>query len=210
MKVFMLKSQGRERLGKSGARATRRAGQVPAVIYGEGGVSEHVSVPERDFRGAVEHGARVIDLDRGGPGPERVLLVDVQYDALGLALVHADFLRLDPEHEIELNVPLELEGSPKGLADGGVLTVLRDTLAVRCLPRDIPERVPVDVSGLGLGDSVVAGSVALPEGVALAEEATDTLVAVAVPRAVKAAADEEAAEAEGEAAAEPEAKAKGA
>lgn len=197
MKVSKLKSEPREGRGTSAARRVRRQGRVPAVVYGEGAPAEHIAVDAHDFRIAVDHGARVVDLDAGAAEPERVLLVDVQYDALGLDLLHADFQRLRPDHEIHLRVPIEFQGTPKGLAEGGVLTVLRDTIEVRCLPRDIPESVPLEVGGLELGDSVVAGGLTLPEGVTLAEEADETIVSVAVPRAVKA----EAAEgAEGEAA----------
>ncbi len=199
MKVVTLESEARQVRGTSGARAVRRAEKVPAIVYGEGREAEAIALPHHEFKMALEHGARVIDLKRT-EGVERVLLAEVQYDALGVRVLHADFLRMDPEHPIALNIPIELEGAPKGLADGGVLTVLKDTLHVRCLPRDIPEKLTLDVSGLGLNESLEAGKIALPEGVTLAEDTHGTIVTVAVPRAAKVA--EAAAPAEGAAAAE--------
>lgn len=187
MKVVKLTSESRAKSGSSGARRERANGRIPVVVYGEGKAPQHLTVPAREFRKAVDAGARVVDLEAGA-GPERVLLSDVQYDAMGLQMLHADFLRMDPAHEITLRIPVRFEGAPKGLADGGVLTILRDVLAVRCLPKDIPEGLLVEVSGLALGESVEAGKVELPAGVKLAEDAHDVLVSCAMPKKVEAAA----------------------
>lgn len=181
MKVVTLKSEVRPEKGKGGARRVRNAGKVPAIVYGEGKDPEAIALPGHDFRMAVDAGARVIDLESGA-GVERVLLSEVQFDALGLNLVHADFKRMDPAHEITLAVPIHFDGAPKGLADGGVLTILSDTLEVRCLPKDIPEGFLVDVSHLELNTSIPAGKIPLPEGVKLAQDAHDTIVTCAIPR----------------------------
>jgi large subunit ribosomal protein L25 len=182
MKVVNLKSEMRTEMGKSGSRRTRRAGKVPAIIYGEGKDPETIALPGHEFRMAVDAGARVIDLDIASRGVERVLLSEIQFDPLGMNLVHADFLRMDPAHEIKLSVPIEFEGAPKGLALGGVLTILRDTLAIKCLPKDIPEKFVVDVSNMELNQTIQAGAIPLPSGVKLAEEAHDTICTCAIPR----------------------------
>jgi len=194
MKVVTLESRARESDGTRAARRVRREGRIPAVVYGEGKAPDHVSIPAAEFRRAVESGTRVVDLEVGAPEPLRVLLTDVQYDSVGLKLLHADFLRLDPNHAITLRIPIKFEGAPKGLAEGGVLTVQRDVISVRCLPKDIPESITIDVSSLELGESFEASEVALPEGVALAEDAHDVIVGCTVPKAAKA---EEPAAAEG-------------
>src|SRR5262249_50647947 len=121
MKVVNLKSTPRTDTGKSSARRERREGRVPAIVYGEGKDPEKVAPPAHEFRMAVDGGARVIDLEREGSSTERVLLAEVQYDPLGMEPIHADFKRMDPAHEITLAVPIEFEGAPKGLADGGVM-----------------------------------------------------------------------------------------
>ena len=182
MKVVTLKCEPREQTGTTQARRVRRDGKVPAIVYGEGRDPEKVAIAGHEFRMAVDGGARVIDLTAEGRAVERVLLAELQWDALGVELIHADFKRLDPAHEIRLGVPIEFEGAPKGLADGGVLTILRGTLAVRCLPKDIPEKFTVDVSAMELGDSIPAGKIPLPEGVKLAEDPHDTIVTCAIPR----------------------------
>ena len=182
MKVVSLKSEMRSDTGKSGARRTRRAGNVPAIIYGEGKEPETISLPGHAFRLAIDAGARVIDLDMPVRGVERVLLSEIQFDPLGMTLIHADFKRMDPAHEITLAVPIEFDGAPKGLAEGGVLTILQDTLEIRCLPRDIPERFLVDVSGMELNTTIKAGELPLPAGVMLAQAALDTIATCAIPR----------------------------
>lgn len=187
MKVVQLKCVERKPGGTGSARAVRRAGDVPAVVYGEGQAPEHVQLPGKAFRSAVDAGARVIDLERGAAAVERVLLQDVQFDAMGLHLVHADFRRMNPDHEVTLRVPIVFDGVPKGLADGGVLTVQRDVLEIRCLPRDIPEGLTVSVAELALGDSIEAGKVPLPAGVKLAEKPHDVVVTCALPKVEKAA-----------------------
>lgn len=182
MKVVSLKSEIRTETGKGGSRRSRRLGKVPAIIYGEGKPPEAIALPQHEFRMAIDAGARVIDLDMAARGVERVLLSELQFDPLGMNLIHADFLRMDPEHEITLAIPIDFEGAPKGLAEGGVLTILRDTLEVRCLPRDIPDHFLVDVSGMELNTTISAGAIPLPAGVKLAEEAHDTIVTCAIPR----------------------------
>lgn len=185
MKVVTLKAQQREPGGSPVARRTRRAGQMPAVVYGEGSSPSHITVDSATFRRAVESGARVIDLDIEESADTRVLLKDLQYDALGLKLLHADFLRLSANKKIELAVPMDLQGTPKGVQQGGVLTVQSGTVNLRCLPGDIPENVAIDVSELELGSSVKAGDLTLPEKVELADDADQVLFSVAVPRGLK-------------------------
>ena len=196
MKVVTLKALEREPGGSAGARRTRRAGQMPAVVYGEGEIPSHITVDSATFRHAVESGARVIDLDNEEGADTRVLLKDLQYDALGLKLLHADFLRLSANTKIALAVPLELLGTPKGVQQGGVLTVQSGTVTLRCLPADIPENVAIDVSAMEMGESVKAGDVTLPENVELADDADQVLFTVAVPRGLKGQAADEDGEAE--------------
>ena len=185
MKVVTLKTEPRDPKGKGGARRARRAGQLPGVVYGEGRPPRHVAVGMREFVRAVEHGARVLDLDLEGVGASRVLLKDLQYDALGRRMVHADFLRLHPEHELTIGIPLDLIGTPKGIADGGILTVLREVVQIRCLPTHIPEKIEVQMAPLGLGESLHPRDVELPPNVALAEDPDDVLLTISVPRGIE-------------------------
>ena len=161
MKVVTLKAEPRESLGSADSRRARRAGRLPVAVYADGDAAAHITVDMRTFRHALDHGARVIDLDEEGK-TSRVLLKDVQFDALGMKLLHADFLRLSANKAVELAVPLELEGTPMGVMKGGTLTIQSSSVTVRCLPNAIPENLPVDVSQLDWGTSLAAGGVAMP------------------------------------------------
>ena len=187
MKVVTMKGEARESGGTPVARRLRRAGRLPAVVYGDG-APEHVSLDMHTFRHALDGGARLVDMDTGA-GPKRVLLKEVQYDALGIHVLHADFLRLRADRPIELAIPLEIEGVSKGQAEGGVLTVLRSTVSVRCLPGNIPENVPFSIVPLVLGQTVYGRDLELPEGVELAQDPGAAVLTIAIPRGVEA--DEE-------------------
>jgi len=184
MKVVTLKAENRESLGSPESRRARRAGRLPVAVYSDGNDAAHITVDMRTFRHLLEHGARVIDLDEAG-STSRVLLKDVQFDALGRKLLHADFLRLSADKEIVLAVPLALEGTPKGVMEGGTLTTLRATVDVKCLPEDIPASIEVEISGLLLGESLKASDVMLPENVALATDPDAVMLTVAIPRGQK-------------------------
>jgi large subunit ribosomal protein L25 len=185
MKVVTLKTGTRNPNGTAGARRLRRAGRLPAVLYGDGKDAVHLDIDAREFTKAVDHGARVIDLELDG-AQQRALLKELQYDPLGLHLRHADFVRVNPDVPIELRIPLDLRGVPAGLSKGGVLNVPVTTILVRCLPGDLPENIPLDISKLDLGDSVTAGDLVLPSGVQCAEDPDRTVVTMIVPRGVSA------------------------
>lgn len=202
MKVVTLKAQHRGPRGSGEARRVRRAGNIPAVVYGEGGDPSHITVDTKTFRHAIEHGARVIDLQFDGEDAARVLLKDLQYDALGAKLLHADFLRLSPDSEIELSVPVELFGTPQGVQAGGILTVLSSTVSVRCLPRNIPENITVDATGLAMGASLKAGDLTMPANVVLSGDPDQVLLSVTVPRGLKGQSGEDEGAEGGEAAAD--------
>jgi len=195
MKVVTMKTEARDPKGTTGARRSRRAGRMPAVVYGDGATPMHVSLDARDFTQAVERGARVIDLD-GGDGATRVLLKDLQFDPLGVKMIHADFLRVNPNNPIELRIPVELRGVPAGLSKGGILSIPSNAILVRCLPKDLPDNVVLNIEELALGKSIAAGDIELPEGVTCADEANKLLVTIIVPRGISD--DEAVAEGEGE------------
>src|SRR5205814_5341270 len=101
--------------------------------------------------GHLEHGVHVFDLALDGKS-EKVLVKEVQYDHLGLEVLHVDFARVSLDEKVEVTVPLELKGEPKGLAEGGVLTQVISELEVECVVTEIPDVIRHNVSDLGVGD----------------------------------------------------------
>jgi len=195
-----LAAEPRDRAGKGAARATRRAGRVPAVIYGNKQDSVLISLSPidltRELRGPGFF-ARVYEIEVGGE-KHRVLARDLQMDPVTDRPIHVDFMRFSRKTRlvVEVQVVFENEELSPGLKRGGVLNVVRHAIEFRCSPENIPESIPVSLEGLDIGDSVHISAVTLPEDVELTIADRDfTIATIAAPTVV---AEEAAEEAEGE------------
>jgi large subunit ribosomal protein L25 len=201
-----LPAETRERAGKGPARAVRRAGRVPGVIYGARKDPLMISMDPRDLERELKTGgflATVYDLTVGD-GKERVLPRDVQFDPVSDRPLHVDFLRVSDTTRVTVEIPVHFlneEQSP-GLERGGLLNVVRHEIEFHCRADAIPHSIDIDLSGLDIGDSVHISSVSLPEGVVPTITDRDfTIATIAAPTVVQeeAAEEEEAEEvAEGE------------
>ena len=208
-----LKAVARDRVGKGAARAVRRNGQVPAVIYGGGSAPSPIALDANETRLLIFAGrflTTIFEVDAGGP-KERVIPRDYQLDPVTDIPLHVDFLRVRAGEAIEVEVPVHYVGdaTSPGVKNGGTLNVVSHTLL--CLvPNDaIPEAIEVDVSALEIGDVLHVSDVKLPAGVTVSLPASTTVVTIAPPSNLgeEAEAEEaavtEAAKAESAAAAEP-------
>jgi large subunit ribosomal protein L25 len=202
--IISLAAEPRDRAGKGVARATRRAGRVPAVIYGGALPPVMIALDRADLARRV-HAAGffthlfelVVDGQR-----HRVLPRDVQLHPVTDVPIHVDFLRVAKDAVIEVAIPVEFvnqEASP-GLKRGGVLNVVRHEIEVRCPVESIPDHITVDLTGFEVGASIHISHVRLPEGVRPVIGDRDfTIATIAAPSALRGA--EEAAEGETAAAA---------
>ena len=201
--TIALPAEPRERVGKGAARAVRRAGRVPAVIYGDRKDPLTISLDPRDVdRELHKPGffATLFDVEVGGR-KHRVLPRDVQLDPVSDRTIHVDFLRVAQDTEVTVNVPVQFvneDGAP-GLKRGGVLNIVRHEIEFTCRADVIPQQIEINLGGLEIGDSVHISMVKLPDGVTPTITDRDfTIATVAAPSAVKAEAAEEQAAAEGE------------
>jgi large subunit ribosomal protein L25 len=176
MKKGTLNAEPRKTGSKGALNQLRLSGRIPGVMYGAGGAPVAVSVVEKDVQAALRSGARILDVKVGADSVS-AMLKDVEYDHLGERLLHVDFQRLRKGEKISIRVPLAYKGIPAGAKEGGVFNVLHDTLAVTCLPEDVPDHVDVEVAALKLGESLHVREVVLPAGV-VAVEGPDVVVAV--------------------------------
>jgi large subunit ribosomal protein L25 len=192
----IIAAEPRERAGKGAARATRRAGRVPGVIYGDKKDSVMISLdPVTLMKQARTHGffSTVYQVEVGGE-KHRVLARDLQLHPVSDQPMHVDFMRVTKGQKLTVDVEVTFENETKspGLKRGGVLNVVRHAVEVMCTPGKIPDHFSLDLTGLDIGDSLHASSIALPEGVELTITDRDfTIATVAAPSAVKAAAAEE-------------------
>jgi large subunit ribosomal protein L25 len=174
-KTLSLEAQIRDQTGSKAAGAVRNKGRIPAVVYGHQQQPVAVSLDAHQFMEGLHHGLRLVDVTVDGK-TETAIIKALQYDHLGRDVIHADLMRVDVTERIKVIVPIELKGVPKGQQEGGVLSVLVDRIEVQCLAVNIPQAIVISVKELGVGESIHAGQVQLPEGVTLVT-AAEVLVA---------------------------------
>jgi len=210
-KDITVDAEVRSSRGKNEARRTRRAGQIPAVVYGAHKDPISVAVDPKAILKIVRSSTgynTIFNLVITGGETTPVMLVDQQVDPIKGTLLHADLKRIDLTKRIRVTVPVHTTGEPKGVkVQGGLLEVISRAVEIECLPDDIPEGFTVDVSELMIGQSKRASDVALSGSMKLTS-AADTVIAHIVALRAEAAPAAEAAAAPA-ATAEPEVVKKG-
>ncbi len=164
----VLNATAREGTGKGAARAARREGLVPGVIYGGGEDPVTINVKFNELFKQLKAGkflSTLLTLDVDG-AKSQVICRNVQRDVVKDLPTHVDFLRLSPKSRINLFIPVEFENEPEspGLKRGGVLTIVRPEVELKVTASDIPEKLVVDLTGLDVGDTVTISSISLPKG----------------------------------------------
>jgi large subunit ribosomal protein L25 len=207
--VKQIKAQARAKSGKGAARAVRREGRTPAVIYGAGVAATPITLDSKEIGlriGAGRFLTTILDLDVDGK-TERVIPRDFQLDPVRDFPVHVDFMRLAAGQVIRVEVPvhfLNQDASP-GLKRGGTLNIVRHTVELLAPAEAIPEFLSASLAGLDINDTIHISAIQLPEGVRPAIRDRDFTVATLAPPTVltetEAAKPAEGAPAEGAAAA---------
>src|SRR5580765_8280589 len=154
----------RSELGSRANKRLRDSGMLPGVIYGHKEAIIPITLPRKEVVTHLTHGAHLFDLAIDGKS-EKVLIKEVQYDHLGQEIIHVDFARVSLDEKVEVTVPLELKGTPKGEADGGVLQQIISELEIECLVTDIPEIIRHNVSDMEKDSVLHIKDLKLPPGV---------------------------------------------
>lgn len=184
--VVSLAAELRGRAGKGGARENRRAGRIPAVIYGNKQKPVLIAVNGTELLKHLRRPgfmAHVFEITING-ARERVLPREVQHDPVSGKPLHVDFMRFSSETRIHVQIEVKFENEDKapGLKKGGVLNIVHHTLDLICSPDAIPESLTVDLTGLELGDVIHADAIKLPEGVEFGEDDPQaTIASIAAP-----------------------------
>ena len=171
--TFELKAEPRSDLGKGASRRLRRAGQVPAILYGGGQEPQPLVLNHLDVLNQLKNDAvysHVLTL-KVGDRVESAVLRDMQRHPFKPTILHLDFLRVSADRELRVHVPLHFVNadiSPGVKVQGGVVSHVLVDIEITCLPQNLPEFVEVDLSGLSLGDAIHLSALKLPEGVELA------------------------------------------
>ena len=203
-KQVKLKVEPRSATGRSAARRLKARGIVPAVVYGGKQKSQSLQVSARDINAMLSHASGeniLVELEIAGEKSTRTaLLQEVQHSPVGGDVLHVDFHAISMDEKIQADVPLEALGLATGVKNfGGLLEQNLRVLPIECLPRDLPDKITVDVSALNIGDSIHVRDIKLPSGVIAKVQAELTAFSVMAPVI-----EEEPVVAEAEAAAGPE------
>ena len=184
-----LKAWARGRSGKGGARATRREGRIPSILYGDKQEPETIAVDYRAISQQMHTGhfqSTIFTLDVDGK-KTRVIPRGVQLDPIRDFPIHVDFMRVGKDALVTVEVPVRFlnEAASPGLKRGGVLNIVRHDIPVRCPADAIPDHFEVDLTGLEIGDSVHISAIVLPKGVRPTITERDFTVATIVGRSAE-------------------------
>ncbi|WP_457622038.1 50S ribosomal protein L25/general stress protein Ctc [Persephonella sp.] len=179
---------------KSEVKSFRKKGYIPVEVYGKGRENAHAYIYWKLLADRPK-GMFLIDLKIEGEKEPRVcILKDIQYNYLGDQPIHIDLYEVTFGVELDVDVPVELVGKPKGLEVGGVLEQHLNTITIRTVPRKIPDRIEVDVSGLDVGDVLHVRDITPPEGVRIMENPDEVIAVVIEPEVTEVTEEEEATE----------------
>ena len=186
MPEVVVSARRRPESGKNVNRRLRVAGQIPGVLYGAKKESVPVSVSPKDI-GAILRSATgentLFDLDLDG-SRRKVLIKEFQLEPIQGHLLHADFYEVALDKELQVNVHVELVGTPVGVkVQGGIVDWVTRELEVECLPSDIPEKITVDISNLEIGKHVRVAEIKAPDKVKILTEPDIVIAHVVAPRA---------------------------
>lgn len=187
MKAVALTAYGRTQGRRSGSKKIRNGGRIPAVIYGRQVQPQNLEVDGRTLNDLIHHSASenlLVDLSvEQDPRPKRLaLLQEVQHHPLSGRILHVDFHEISETEKVTIMVPVEPAGEAVGVkTGGGVLEHVLFKLKVRCLPKDLPEVIHVDVTNLDIGKSVHLHEIKAPEGVEILGDKNIPVLTVAAP-----------------------------
>ncbi len=204
MDIPTLEAVPRDERGGHAAGRLRRQGMVPAILYGRGEPNVVLAVQRKAIEKLLHEHHFVMNLEcEGQAGPAQ--LKEVQYDALGEEVIHADFGRISLTETMRVSVPIVLHGEPEGVKEGGVLEQILHEVSVECLPTNVPESIRVEVANLQMGDGLRVRDLPVTEGVSiLAEPDAVVVLVIAPPEVVEEEEAEEAGVAEPEVIGKPE------
>jgi large subunit ribosomal protein L25 len=182
MEEILIKADTRVGKGKSLAKKIRKEGGIPAILYGKDIESLPITISTKDWEKLHKQLKRNTILtmklpDSAGAADRPVMVKNVQRTVIGNTISHIDFLQVSMQRKIEVEIPIYLTGTAKGLLDNGIVEQHLRTVMAECLPSQIPEKVDIDITDLGIGDSVHVHEISIP-GVKLLENPDVAIVTI--------------------------------
>ncbi|MBL0715017.1 MAG: 50S ribosomal protein L25 [Desulfosarcina sp.] len=181
MDFLNLNANTRTTRGNGPARVLRRAGQIPAILYGSGNEPTPIAVNTRELELVLKSsraGQVFVTLAIESIGARRALLKELQRHPVSGQFIHADFYEVVMDRKIRARVPIVTRGKSEGVEMGGLLQIVRRELEVLCLPDDIPEMIEIDISELAMGESIHVEDLPLEEDVEIPHEVNFTILTI--------------------------------
>lgn len=196
LELLKIKAKLRETTGNSPARALRRMGEVPAVIYGPGKDTVLLSVSNKDLedilkKGNIKQALLNIEIQNGSSHARTAMIKELQTHPLSRKLLHVDFYEISMDRKIKVKIPVVTKGIAKGIDSGGMLQVIKREIEVLCLPVGIPESIEIDITKLDIGDSVHVKDLVLPQEVEFPDDVNYTVVTVLATKSEEKAVEED-------------------
>ncbi|KGX83853.1 50S ribosomal protein L25/general stress protein Ctc [Pontibacillus marinus] len=179
-----VKAKTRQDLRGSVNNKLRREGRVPAIVYGKEKEPLAVSVDSLELLKTLRDEGKnaIISLDVEGDSPRQVMFHEYQIEPLRNELYHADFYIVDMSTEVDVQVPIHVEGNAQGVQDGGILSQPLHELSLRAKPNEIPNEIQVDVSNLEVGDSFLVSDLKEAKNYEITEDESTTIVTILPPQ----------------------------
>ena len=196
MKQVVLPVEKREKAGKEFSKKLRKKGFIPAILYGKDIEPLPITVKYSEFEKIYKRvkGETVVftlDFIKEKDLKKQAILKEIQRDPVTDRFIHLDFQSIEEGRPIEVEVPLEFVGKPVGITKGGILEIMLHELTIECLPREIPDKIVVDISHLDLGDSLHVRDIKVPEGLKVKDHPEETVATIVVEAASSEEATEE-------------------
>lgn len=187
MESIEIKAKKRDGKGKGPARALRREGRIPAILYGSEIAPTSISVAVSEMEQALKKGRLnqlllnlILENDEK---PQRAVMVkELQKDPITSSFLHADFFEVDMSKKIKVKVPVVTTGKSKGVELGGLLQHIRRDIEILCLPNSIPESIVLDITDLGVGDSIHVKEIPIEGDAEIIADVNFTVVTVIAPK----------------------------
>ena len=181
--ALQLAVERRETQGKHNNRRLRLSGKIPGILYGHGLENVSLAVAADTLTAAIRHGSRLVSLT--GAVNESAFIRELQWDTWGTHIVHVDFTRISEHEIVEVRVPVELRGEAPGVREGGVVVQYVHEVEIACPASVIPEKLAVNINHLMLEQSILLGSLELPEGAKiLADDLEEVVVECIIPKEI--------------------------
>jgi len=184
MDTIQISAEKKTNSGKKAAKATRAAGLIPAIIYG-GGSETQIAVKHNDVKSIIYTNEFLVAEILVDGESHNCFVKEVQMHPVTDEIVHIDFIRLVDSVPVKISLPIIFTGSPIGVKDGGSFLQQVRKIRIKALPKNIIPALKVDISELGLGQSIKVKDLEVAEGVQILEEPTTPIGQVIVPRALK-------------------------